>query len=94
MSVIITDFAIYQTKFAQCKRCLNWRPNLSFDHLKMINYAVLHAWFLSLFHVFIGGGVLARVFISPGGGVLNSFFPEGGEFALQKNCPGDGQAWN
>ena len=35
----------------------------------------------------LGGGVLAR-FYRPGGGVLNSFLPGGGEFAHQKNCPG------
>ena len=35
-------------------------------------------------------GVLAR-FYRPGGvGVLNSFLPGGGEFAHQKNCPGEG----
>ena len=35
----------------------------------------------------LGGGVLAR-FIGPGVGVLNSFWPGGGKFAHQKNCPG------
>ena len=35
------------------------------------------------------GGVLAR-FYRPGGGILNSFLPGGGESSHQKNCPGKG----
>ena len=43
----------------------------------------------------IGGGVSAR-FYRPGGGGFELFLSGGGgeEFAHQKNCQGDGQAWN
>ena len=41
------------------------------------------------------GGVLARFHRPGGGGFELLFCPGGGEFAHQKNCPGeDGQAWN
>ena len=41
----------------------------------------------------IGGGFLAR-FYRPGGGAFELFLSGVEEFAHQKNCRGDGQAWN
>ena len=94
----LQGFAIYQSKFAYNVNGFNWRPNLSFNHLKMIKSCSFTSFLSHFFHVFIvnnwekcpGGGVLVR-FYRPGGGGLNCFFARGvGNSPIKKIALGGG----
>ena len=93
LTIDVTLF--WDRQLAFCKRDLNLRPNLSFNHLKMIKVCTL-TWFLSHFFVFLlwiivenapGGRIFAR-FYRPRGGGFELFLPGGGNSTIKKIARG------
>ena len=74
--------------------CFNISKHISNSVLILITSVSCFVFFAGFLKIIAPGWVSSRFFCPRGRDFALSLWPENGEFAFQKDSPGDGQAWN